>query len=81
MSKYRTSQDHDQHLKLELAPEGIAREAGVSRSAVSRTFTQGASVSDKMRRKVMKAAIDKHMIRPTNSCEHMALYQGMREGV
>ncbi len=36
----------------------VAREAGVSRSAVSRTFTQGASVSDKMRRKVMKAARD-----------------------
>ncbi len=34
----------------------VATRAGVSRSAVSRTFTDGASVSDKMRRKVEKAA-------------------------
>ncbi|MBV1903810.1 MAG: LacI family transcriptional regulator [Marinosulfonomonas sp.] len=34
----------------------VARRAGVSRSAVSRTFTPGASVSDKMRRRVEKAA-------------------------
>lgn len=34
----------------------VAERAGVSRSAVSRTFTNGASVSDKMRRKVEKAA-------------------------
>lgn len=34
----------------------VALSAGVSRSAVSRAFTQGASVSDKTRRKVMKAA-------------------------
>ncbi|WP_289042657.1 LacI family DNA-binding transcriptional regulator [uncultured Aliiroseovarius sp.] len=34
----------------------VAERAGVSRSAVSRTFTSGASVSDKMRRKVEKAA-------------------------
>lgn len=34
----------------------VAIRAGVSRSAVSRTFTDGASVSDKMRRKVEKAA-------------------------
>lgn len=34
----------------------VARLAGVSRSAVSRTFTDGASVSDKMRRKVLDAA-------------------------
>lgn len=36
----------------------VARRAGVSRSAVSRTFTDGASVSEKMRRKVEKAARD-----------------------
>lgn len=36
----------------------VAERAGVSRSAVSRTFTPGASVSDKMRRKVEKAARD-----------------------
>lgn len=34
----------------------VAAQAGVSRSAVSRTFTDGASVSGKMRRKVEKAA-------------------------
>ena len=34
----------------------VALRAGVSRSAVSRTFTDGASVSPKMRRKVEKAA-------------------------
>lgn len=36
----------------------VAERAGVSRSAVSRTFTPGASVSDRMRRKVEKAARD-----------------------
>lgn len=36
----------------------VAVRAGVSRSAVSRTFTSGASVSEKMRRKVEKAAQD-----------------------
>lgn len=34
----------------------VAKKAGVSRSAVSRTFTHGASVSDVMRAKVEKAA-------------------------
>lgn len=34
----------------------VAERAGVSRSAVSRAFTDGASVSEKMRRKVEKAA-------------------------
>ncbi|SFR06513.1 LacI family DNA-binding transcriptional regulator [Poseidonocella sedimentorum] len=34
----------------------VAERAGVSRSAVSRTFTDGASVSEAMRRKVEKAA-------------------------
>ncbi len=34
----------------------VAKRAGVSRSAVSRTYTEGASVSDKTRSKVMKAA-------------------------
>ena len=36
----------------------VAKRAGVSRSAVSRTFTEGASVSDKMRRKVEKSATE-----------------------
>jgi DNA-binding LacI/PurR family transcriptional regulator len=36
----------------------VAERAGVSRSAVSRTFTDGASVSAKMRRRVEKAAAE-----------------------
>lgn len=36
----------------------VAERAGVSRSAVSRTFTEGASVSDKTRAKVEKAAAE-----------------------
>lgn len=36
----------------------VAERAGVSRSAVSRTYTKGASVSDKTRAKVMRAAND-----------------------
>jgi len=36
----------------------VAEHAGVSRSAVSRTFTRGASVSVKMRRRVEKAATE-----------------------
>jgi DNA-binding LacI/PurR family transcriptional regulator len=36
--------------------EEVARRAGVSRSAVSRTFTEGASVSERTRRRVLKAA-------------------------
>lgn len=36
----------------------VALKAGVSRSAVSRTFTSGASVSDSMRLKVQKAATE-----------------------
>jgi len=36
----------------------VANRAGVSRSAVSRAFTDGASVSEKMRRKVEKAAAE-----------------------
>ena len=38
--------------------DDVARRAGVSRSAVSRTFTSGASVSSKMRTKVENAAHD-----------------------
>ncbi|NVK31404.1 MAG: LacI family DNA-binding transcriptional regulator [Gammaproteobacteria bacterium] len=36
----------------------VAAKAGVSRSAVSRTFTEGASVSEKTRKKVLKAATE-----------------------
>ncbi|MGI9426266.1 MAG: LacI family DNA-binding transcriptional regulator, partial [Hyphomicrobiaceae bacterium] len=36
----------------------VAKKAGVSRSAVSRTFTEGASVSAKTRNKVEKAAAE-----------------------
>ena len=39
-----------------VSAQQVAELAGVSRSAVSRTFTQGASVSDAMRRKVQLAA-------------------------
>jgi DNA-binding LacI/PurR family transcriptional regulator len=39
-----------------VSADEVARLAGVSRSAVSRTFTDGASVSDAMRKKVMRAA-------------------------
>jgi len=38
----------------------VAREAGVSRSAVSRAFTPGTSISDGTRKKVLKAASDLH---------------------
>ncbi len=36
----------------------VAKRAGVSSSAVSRAFTDGASVSDKMRKRVEKAALE-----------------------
>src|SRR5262245_55659471 len=36
--------------------EDVAKRAGVSRSAVSRTFTEGASVSESTRQRVLKAA-------------------------
>ncbi|MFD1745941.1 LacI family DNA-binding transcriptional regulator [Rhizobium helianthi] len=39
-----------------VSAEQVARKAGVSRSAVSRTFTPGASVSPATREKVLKAA-------------------------
>lgn len=39
-----------------VSAQAVARRAGVSRSAVSRTFTDGASVSEETRRKVMQAA-------------------------
>ncbi|MHA1553599.1 MAG: LacI family DNA-binding transcriptional regulator, partial [Alphaproteobacteria bacterium] len=38
--------------------KNVAARAGVSKSAVSRTFTEGASVSARMRRKVLAAAND-----------------------
>lgn len=41
---------------MAISLKDVAERAGVSRSAVSRTFTEGASVSAKMRRKVEKAA-------------------------
>jgi len=43
---------------LPITLKEVAERAGVSRSAVSRTFTEGASVSDKTRKKVEKAARD-----------------------
>ena len=39
-----------------VSAQQVAERAGVSRSAVSRTFTDGASVSDATRRKVLQAA-------------------------
>jgi DNA-binding LacI/PurR family transcriptional regulator len=45
-------------MKMAATLKDVATKAGVSTSAVSRTFTDGASVSDKMRRKVEKAASD-----------------------
>ena len=42
--------------KVFVSADEVARKAGVSRSAVSRTFTPGASVSEKTRRKVLEAA-------------------------
>lgn len=39
-----------------VSAQQVAERAGVSRSAVSRTFTQGASVSETVRRKVLQAA-------------------------
>ena len=42
--------------KLFVSAQEVAEKAGVSRSAVSRTFTSGASVSPKTRQKVLDAA-------------------------
>ncbi|CUA97115.1 substrate-binding domain-containing protein [Pannonibacter indicus] len=42
--------------KVFVSAKMVAERAGVSRSAVSRTFTDGASVSEETRRKVMEAA-------------------------
>lgn len=44
------------HPKSFVSAQQVAELAGVSRSAVSRTFTDGASVSEATRRKVLKAA-------------------------
>ncbi len=43
-------------VKLYISANEVAERAGVSRSAVSRTFTPGASVSPETRRRVMEAA-------------------------
>jgi DNA-binding LacI/PurR family transcriptional regulator len=56
------SSDREDHLKRErtarsfVTSEDVARLAGVSRSAVSRTFTPGASVSADVRHRVQEAA-------------------------
>ncbi len=44
------------HLTSFVSAKMVAERAGVSRSAVSRTFTDGASVSEETRRKVLEAA-------------------------
>ncbi|MEM1351648.1 MAG: LacI family DNA-binding transcriptional regulator [Pseudomonadota bacterium] len=41
---------------MQVTLKDVAKRAGVSRSAVSRTFTEGASVSEKTRKKVERAA-------------------------
>lgn len=46
----------EKSLRSFVSAQQVAELAGVSRSAVSRTFTPGASVSDTMRRKVQQAA-------------------------
>ncbi len=43
-------------MKISVTSSDVARQAGVSQSAVSRVFTKGASVSPEMRAKVMRAA-------------------------
>lgn len=48
--------DLSEHLPRFISAHEVALEAGVSRSAVSRTFTPGASVSPSTREKVLKAA-------------------------
>jgi DNA-binding LacI/PurR family transcriptional regulator len=45
-----------ERIEMAITLKDVAERAGVSRSAVSRTFTSGASVSDKTRAKVEKAA-------------------------
>lgn len=46
----------EQERRLFVSARMVAERAGVSRSAVSRTFTDGASVSDETRQKVLEAA-------------------------
>jgi DNA-binding LacI/PurR family transcriptional regulator len=45
-----------ERIEMAITLKDVAERAGVSRSAVSRTFTSGASVSDKTRAKVERAA-------------------------
>lgn len=47
---------NEQKQRVFVTAQMVAEKAGVSRSAVSRTFTDGASVSDATRRKVVEAA-------------------------
>ena len=49
-------EDRESKGRMRVTLKDVAAKAGVSRSAVSRTFTEGASVSEKTRRKVEKAA-------------------------
>lgn len=46
----------EQERRLFVSAHMVAKRAGVSRSAVSRTFTDGASVSEETRKKVLEAA-------------------------
>ena len=58
MPDKETQREHDiaDSLPRFISAHEVALEAGVSRSAVSRTFTPGASVSPATREKVLKAA-------------------------
>jgi DNA-binding LacI/PurR family transcriptional regulator len=49
--------DNDQPIRRRATASDVARAAGTSQSAVSRTFTAGASVSPELRERIMKAAL------------------------
>lgn len=51
-----SAQEQNQGIRRQVSSRDVARLAGVSRSAVSRTFTDGASVSVATREKVLAAA-------------------------
>ena len=56
MRKKKLTRSRDRNAKKYPSSTEVAKLAGVSQSAVSRTFTAGASVSERMRKKVIKAA-------------------------
>jgi DNA-binding LacI/PurR family transcriptional regulator len=56
MGKMQTQEGVGLSQKIFVSADDVAKRAGVSRSAVSRAFTPGASVSTKTRQRVMQAA-------------------------